>query len=98
MAALLWLFPGQPIQGQPLQVDTNSSYKHQPHLETGPDDKTPVVNITAPGPDGVSRNVFEEYNVGEEGIIYNNNPDGAPGTRGALPPSYLAQFPILLSE
>ena len=97
MAALLWLFPGQPIQGQPLQVDTNSSYKHQPHLETGPDDKTPVVNITAPGPDGVSRNVFEEYNVGEEGIIYNNNPDGAPGTPGALPPSYLAQFPLMVN-
>ncbi|MEL6606982.1 MAG: filamentous hemagglutinin N-terminal domain-containing protein, partial [Bacteroidota bacterium] len=97
MVALLWLFPGQLLQGQPLQVDTNISSAHRPQIETGPDDKTPVVNITAPGADGVSRNVFEEYNVGEEGIIYNNNPDGEPGTPGAFPPSYLAQFPLMVN-
>ena len=93
LLAFLWLFPGQSLQGQPLKVDTGASFEHQAHVEPGSDGKTPVVNIPAPGPDGVSRNVFEEYNVGEEGIIYNNNPDREPGTPEAFPPSYLAQFP-----
>ena len=37
--------------------------------------EAPVVDITKPNEAGVSHNVFREYNVDEQGIIYNNNPD-----------------------
>ena len=34
---------------------------------------TPVIDITAPDPHGVSRNDFEAFNVGQKGAILNNS-------------------------
>lgn len=98
LRVIFWLCTGPLLHGQlPLEVDTSAEANKQPEVELGPNDKTPVVNITAPSPAGVSHNVFKEYNVEEEGIIYNNNPDREPGTPNALPPSYLAQDPLMVN-
>lgn len=35
----------------------------------------PIINITEPSEQGISRNTFIEYNMGSQGVIFNNNPD-----------------------
>ena len=44
----------------------------------------PVVDINAPGKNGVSHNYFDEYNVGREGIILNNSKGGANTQLGGI--------------
>lgn len=37
----------------------------------------PVINIQTPGAGGVSRNVYSQFDIGEEGAIFNNSRKGA---------------------
>ena len=55
--------------------------------------KVPVINITRPNGEGISHNKFEEYTVGREGIIYNNNSDPVHDADSHLP----SQAPVAVN-
>ena len=56
------------VQLQPAAV----SHDLQPGVRSS-SNGTPVIDITAPDPHGVSRNDFEAFNVGQKGAILNNS-------------------------
>ena len=69
MGILYTIFMGLSLYAANVEVDKQAS----PNLRM---DKAPngipLVNIEAPNEKGWSHNVFREYHVGKEGIIYNN--------------------------
>lgn len=75
-----------------LRVDPQSAPKIEPA-----NNRVPIINITEPSKQGISRNTFIEYNVGSQGVIFNNNPDIEPDDRGAIP-SYLAKEALFPNE
>lgn len=54
-----------------LNVDTNAAAQHQAGL-TQAGNGTQVVNIVAPDQRGLSHNKYSDFNVGQQGLIFNN--------------------------
>lgn len=55
-----------------LEVD-NGNVRYAPTIEMAPNQKVPLVNITAPSSGGLSHNKFLNYNVSSDGLILNNS-------------------------
>ena len=72
VAALAVLAASGHAQAPKLQADPNASKSNQPTVTTPNPGKAPSVNIVTPGKGGVSHNVWKDYNVGKEGIVFNN--------------------------
>mgnify|MGYP000704331610 CR=1 FL=1 len=66
---MCWMLATQPVWAT-IQVD--SSGKHHTTLSAAANG-VPVVNIAAPNASGLSHNQFQQYNVGQEGLILNNS-------------------------
>ena len=61
----------QPLLAQ-VTVDQSAPVGNQAQIDQAPNG-VPVVNIANPSQAGVSRNEFQNFNVGQEGLIFNNS-------------------------
>ena len=80
-----------------LEVDTAAPISQQPIIESG-SGNIPIVNITEPTAGGVSHNTFKEYNVGTQGIVFNNNAEQAPNFINNTNPSVLIKEPLFIND
>ncbi|CAK7034962.1 hemagglutinin repeat-containing protein [Saezia sanguinis] len=55
-------------------ADPNAANQHRPNVTTPPNSNgVPVVNITAPSAAGVSRNLYHQFDVQQQGAVLNNS-------------------------
>ena len=54
-------------------IKPDTSKGHGPTLEYTGTNNVGVINIVAPGSNGISHNQFIDFNVGQQGVIFNNN-------------------------
>lgn len=55
-------------------ADPNAANQHRPNVITPPNSNgVPVVNITAPSAAGVSRNLYHQFDVQQQGAVLNNS-------------------------
>eukprot|EP01132_Coremiostelium_polycephalum_P001037 gene1037-1315_t len=83
-----WLFPGA-LLAHDLTADPAAAAGQRPLIELEGQGGIPIINITAPSPEGVSHNIFSAYNVGEKGVVLNNNADQPPDVASLLTQSPL---------
>ncbi|MFH1913215.1 MAG: hemagglutinin repeat-containing protein, partial [Pseudomonadota bacterium] len=72
----LMLCPPSLVFAGGIQVDTSAPAANQATMDAA-QNGVPVVNIAAPGGNGMSHNMFTDFNVGSQGVILNNSV--APG-------------------
>ena len=73
----------QPLLAQ-VTVDQSAPAGNQAQIDQAPNG-VPVVNIANPSQAGVSRNEFQNFNVGQEGLIFNNSREAVSYTHLTLP-------------
>ena len=64
--------PRHVMAAGPIMPDPKAEARHQPQIEETANG-IPLVNITAPSKEGVSRNEYQTFNVPDKGAILNNS-------------------------
>ena len=72
LAAGLFMTSTSGMASGPIMPDPKAEARHQPQIEETANG-IPLVNITAPSKEGVSRNEYETFNVPDKGAILNNS-------------------------
>ena len=72
LAAGLFMTGASGMASGPIMPDPKAEARHQPQVEETAN-SIPLVNITAPSKEGVSRNEYEIFNVPDKGAILNNS-------------------------
>lgn len=70
-----------PLSANPIVIDVNSSNTSLDKAKNGVD----ILNVATPDKNGISNNLYLEFNVKESGLIFNNS-------TSALTPSVLGEI------
>ncbi|MDR2573123.1 MAG: hemagglutinin repeat-containing protein, partial [Desulfovibrio sp.] len=65
---------------RPLTPDPNAPAHMKPGLDAAPNG-VPLVNIVKPSSSGLSHNLYQDFNVNRNGLVFNNNSGGAVQTQ-----------------
>ena len=65
-------------------VSIDNSKKQQLNIDRAPNSKVDFININSPNKNGVSHNLFSEFNIDKNGLILNNSKDFSTSKLGGL--------------
>ena len=80
---VLLVMPPHVYAQRPITPDPSAPASLRPSMDVAPNG-VPVVNVANPSSSGLSHNLYRDFNVNNQGLIFNNGKGASPTQLGGL--------------